>query len=147
MHQLLIKGFAAALVMGAGAGAVTDLGNNRAGDIPRDVLNPMIAGQAMLTSASIYDNASKSPEHTKLVGALNAAGLADTLKSGGPYTVFAPTNAAYAAQNGAERSEAAQDARYLVVRGRYDSQALLGLINEKGGELKLKTLEGGTLTA
>jgi uncharacterized surface protein with fasciclin (FAS1) repeats len=147
MHNLLIKGFAAALVMGAGAGAVTDLGNNKSGDIPRDVLNPMIGGQAMLTSASIYDNASKSTEHTRLVAALNAAGLADTLKSGGPYTVFAPTNAAYASQQNMGKSEAAQEARYLVVRGRYDSQTLLRLINEKGGEAKLKTLDGGTLTA
>jgi uncharacterized surface protein with fasciclin (FAS1) repeats len=147
MHHLLIKGFAAALVMGAGAGAVTDLGNNKGGDIPRDVLNPMIGGQAMLTSASIYDNASKSPEHTKLVAALNVAGLADPLKGGGPYTVFAPTNAAYASQSGTSKSDAGQDARYLVVPGRYDSQKLLGLINEKGGEVKLKTLEGGTLTA
>jgi uncharacterized surface protein with fasciclin (FAS1) repeats len=147
MHHLLIKGFAAALVMGAGAGAVTDLGNNKSGDIPRDVLNPMIGGQAMLTSASIYDNASRSPEHTKLVSALNGAGLADTLKGNGPYTVFAPTDAAYASQAIAGKSEAAQEARYLVVRGRYDSQTLLGLINEKGGEVKLRTLAGGTLTA
>jgi uncharacterized surface protein with fasciclin (FAS1) repeats len=147
MHHLLLKGFAAAMVMGAGAGAVTDLGNNKSGDIPRDVLNPMIGGQAMPTSASIYDNASKSAEHTRLVVALNAAGLAGTLKSGGPYTVFAPTNAAYAAQDVTGKSQAVQDARYLVVRGRYDSQTLLGLIIEKGGEVKLKTLEGGTLTA
>jgi uncharacterized surface protein with fasciclin (FAS1) repeats len=147
MHHLLIKGVAAAMVMGAGAGAMTDLGNNKSGDIPRDVLNPMIGGQAMLTSASIYENATKSVEHTKLVAALNAAGLADTLKGAGPYTVFAPTDAAYASQNGTSKSEAAQDARYLVVPGRYDSQTLLARINEKGGELKLKTLQGGTITA
>jgi uncharacterized surface protein with fasciclin (FAS1) repeats len=149
VHNLLIKGFAAALVMGAGAGAVTDLGKSKSGDIPRDVLNPMIAGQAMLTGATIYDNASRSPEHTRLVAGMKAAGLAPMLSGNGPYTVFAPTNAAYASQSraGAAKPESARDVRYLVVPGRYDSQTLLGMINAKGGEVKLKTLEGGTLTA
>jgi uncharacterized surface protein with fasciclin (FAS1) repeats len=85
---------------------------------------------------------------------LRAAGLADTLKGKGPYTVFAPTNEAYAAlphgmvasllQN---RAAAAKSVGYLVVKGRYDSQALLKLINENGGEAKLVTLEGGLLVA
>jgi uncharacterized surface protein with fasciclin (FAS1) repeats len=88
------------------------------------------------------------------VAELRAAGLADTLKGKGPYTVFAPTNEAYAAlphgtvasllQN---RAAAAKSVGYLVVKGRYDSQALLKLINENGGEAKLVTLEGGSLVA
>jgi len=147
MHHLAIKAVAAALVVGAGTGAVTRIGSNTDGDIPRDVMNPMIGGQAMLTGATIYDNVSKSPEHTALLAALNRAGLAGTLKSGATYTVFAPTNAAYAALPRDVSAEAARGARYLIVPGRYDSQTLLGLINAKGGELTLKTLEGGTLTA
>src|SRR5205823_11490882 len=97
--------------------------------------------------AAIYDNLGKSPEHTALLAALNGGGLSGTLKGTATYTVFAPTNAAYAALPRDASVEAQNEARYLVVRGRYDSQTLLGLINAKGGEVKLKTLEGGTLTA
>jgi uncharacterized surface protein with fasciclin (FAS1) repeats len=149
MHHLLIKGFAAALVMGAGAGAVTDIGGPKP-DVPRDVLNPMIDGQAMLTGATIYDNACKSPEHTRFVADIKAAGLVPLLSGSGSYTVFAPTNAAYASQSrsGADdKALSARDVGYLIVPGRYDSQTLLGMINAKGGEVKLKTVEGGTLTA
>jgi uncharacterized surface protein with fasciclin (FAS1) repeats len=143
MHHLAIKAVAAALLVGAGTGAVTRIGSNRDGDIPRDVMNPMIGGQAMLTGATIYDNVSKSPEHTALLAALNREGLVETLNGISTYTVFAPTNAAYAALP----RDASADARYLLVPGRYDSQTLLGLINAKGGEVKLKTLDGGTITA
>lgn len=147
MHQLAIKAVAAALVVGGGTGAITDIGAKQAHDIPRDVLNPMIAGQAMLTSASIYDNARRSPQHTRLVADLNAAGLGPTLQGGGDYTVFAPTNAAYAAVPQGVAASSAKDVRYLIVPGRYDSQTLLGMINARGGEVKLKTAEGGTITA
>jgi uncharacterized surface protein with fasciclin (FAS1) repeats len=150
MHHLAIKAVAAALVVGAGTGAMTDAGSSKDRDIPRDALNPMVGGQAMLTSASIYDNASKSPQHTQLVAEVNAAGLAPLLKGEGTYTVFAPTNAAFAAvsKNSAiDTNSARKDARYLIVPGRYDSQTLLGMINAKGGEVKLKTTEGGTITA
>jgi uncharacterized surface protein with fasciclin (FAS1) repeats len=146
MHQLAIKAAAAVLVVGAGTGAMTDVGK-QAHDIPRDVLNPMIGGQAMLASASIYDNASRSPQHTRLVADVNAAGLAPLLKSDGIYTVFAPTNAAYAVLPQDAVAAAAKTVRYLIVPGRYDSQTLLGMINAKGGEVKLKTAEGGTITA
>jgi len=147
MHHLAIKAVAAALVVGAGTGAVTKIDNRAGQDIPRDVLNPMVSGQAMLTKSTIFDNLGKSPEHGTLVSAVKASGLANALKGIGTYTIFAPTDAAYAALPHGIAGEAGKDASYLVVRGRYDSQTLLGLINEKGGELKLKTLEGGTLTA
>lgn len=138
---------AAALLVGAGTGAVTRINNNSSGDLPRDVLNPMVGGEAMLTKSSIYDNIGKSPEHTAFVAAAKASQLADMLKVSGALTVFAPTNAAYAALSHDASTEARKEARYLIVPGRYDSQTLLGLINAKGGEVKLKTLEGGTLTA
>jgi len=143
MHHLAIKAVAAALLVGAGTGAVTRVGSNSDGDIPRDVMNPMIGGQAMLTGATIYENVGKSPEHTALLAALNREGLAQILNGISTYTVFAPTNAAYAALP----PDASADARYLVVPGRYDSQTLLGLINAKGGEVKLKTLDGRAITA
>ena len=57
----------------------------------------MVGGAPMLASKDIIDNAVNSKDHTTLVAAVKAAGLVDTLKSAGPFTVFAPTNAAFAA--------------------------------------------------
>jgi uncharacterized surface protein with fasciclin (FAS1) repeats len=147
MHHLAIKAVAAAMLVGAGTGAVSKIDSNSSGDIPRDVLNPMVSGQAMLTKSNIYDNISKSPEHTSFVAAAKASQLAGVLKASGALTVFAPTNAAYAALPRNLSTQARNDARYLVVPGRYDSQKLLGLINANGGEAKLKTMDGGTVTA
>lgn len=59
--------------------------------------NPMVGGAAMLPTMDIVDNAVNSADHTTLVAAVQAAGLVDTLKSDGPFTVFAPVNAAFAA--------------------------------------------------
>src|SRR5579871_5678202 len=56
----------------------------------------MVGGQAMYPSKDIVDNAVNSADHTTLVAAVKAAGLVDTLKSPGPFTVFAPTNEAFA---------------------------------------------------
>src|SRR5687767_15732837 len=58
--------------------------------------NPMVGGAAMFKSKDIVDNAVNSTDHTTLVAAVKAAGLVETLKSKGPFTVFAPTNAAFA---------------------------------------------------
>ncbi|MDQ3272918.1 MAG: fasciclin domain-containing protein, partial [Pseudomonadota bacterium] len=57
----------------------------------------MVGGAAMFPTKDIIDNAVNSKDHTTLVAAVKAAGLVDTLKSPGPFTVFAPTNAAFAA--------------------------------------------------
>ena len=147
MHHLAIKAVAAAMLVGAGTGAVTKIDSSGDNDVPRDVLNPMIAGQAMLTRDTIYDNITKSPEHATLVAALDQSKLSELLNRNGTFTIFAPTDAAWRALPRDAAADAAKDAGYLVVRGRYDSQTLLRLINERGGELKLKTLDGGTLTA
>src|SRR3954465_12329879 len=58
--------------------------------------NPMVGGNEMFPSKTIVDNAVNSADHTTLVAAVKAAGLVDTLKGPGPFTVFAPTNAAFA---------------------------------------------------
>jgi uncharacterized surface protein with fasciclin (FAS1) repeats len=154
MQHLAIAAAATALFIGAGAGAVTTVGPQTDPNMIGDVSNPLVGGHALLPSVDIYDNATKSPDHSTLVAELRAAGLADTLKSKGPYTVFAPTNEAYAAlPHGAvasllqNRTAAEKSARYLVVKGRYDSQTLLKLINENGGQAKLATLEGAPLVA
>jgi uncharacterized surface protein with fasciclin (FAS1) repeats len=156
MKHVAIAAAATALFIGASAGAVTTVGPQTDPNTIGDVSNPMVQGQALLPSVDIYDNATKSPEHSTMVAELRAAGLADTLKGKGPYTVFAPTNAAYAAlphgtvaallQPG-NRAAAAKSAGYLVVKGRFDSQMLLKLIGENGGQAKLVTLEGAPLVA
>lgn len=152
MQYLAMAAAATALVLGGGSAAVTDISSKPA-PAPVEASNPMIAGTSMLRADSIYDNASGSPVHNTLIAEVKAAGLTDTLRGDGEYTVFAPTDTAYAAL-GANKvaamltpQQAAKDARYLVVKGRWDSQALLAKINENGGQVKLKTIEGGTLTA
>ena len=60
-------------------------------------MNPMVGGAEMFDSKNIVENAMNSKDHTTLVAAVTAAGLVDTLKGAGPFTVFAPTNAAFAA--------------------------------------------------
>jgi uncharacterized surface protein with fasciclin (FAS1) repeats len=147
---LAIAAAATAVFIGAGSGAVTSM-SSAAPAMAMDVSNPMIAGAAMLPGESILANASKSPEHAQFVSEVRAAGLADTLNGAGTYTVFAPTDAAYAElgkdKAAAVMKSAKKNARYLVVKGSYDSTKLLQLINEQGGRVKLRTLEGGTIVA
>ena len=148
MHHLAIAAAATAVFIGAGSGAVTSM-TSAPQSAPIEVSNPMIAGAAMRANASIYDNVSKSPEHNTFVAETKAAGLTDALKSAGSYTVFAPTDAAYAAsgKTAALMKDARKNARYLIVKGRYDSTKLLKLINESGGDVKLHTLDGGVIVA
>jgi len=119
-------------------------------------MNPMVGGQAMMMSKDIVDNAVNSPDHTTLVAAVKAAGLVDTLKGKGPYTVFAPTNEAFAAlPDGTiptllkpeNKGTLTKVLTYHVVPGRLDSAALAELIEHGHGMAQLKTVEGGTLIA
>jgi uncharacterized surface protein with fasciclin (FAS1) repeats len=73
--------------------------------------------------------------------------VAAALKANGQFTVFAPTNAAFAAQGVQSKSSMARRMSYLIVPGKYDSQALLKAISEAGGDAKLRTAEGGVLVA
>ena len=118
--------------------------------------NPMVGGAAMLRSRDIIDNAVNSADHTTLVAAVKAAGLVETLKGKGPFTVFAPTNAAFAqlpagtvdnllmAQN---KPTLTKVLTYHVVAGKYDAKRLMKLIRKGGGAATLRTVSGGTLTA
>ena len=63
---------------------------------PAFAQNPMVGGAAMMDNKNIVENAANSKDHTPLVAAVKAAGLVDTLSGPGPFTVFAPTNAAFA---------------------------------------------------
>lgn len=156
MGYFSIAGLATAVVMTVG-GAVGAVSNGSAGDQPKAILdqggvmNPMIGGQAMLPGRSLLGNLSASPEHTMLAAEMKESGVASALKSDGEFTVFAPTNTALAnLSEHPQQPNKAQLARmmgYLVVPGRYDSQTLLRVIGEGGGQVKLRTIEGGILVA
>lgn len=118
--------------------------------------NPMVGGAAMYPTKDIVDNAVNSKDHTTLVAAVKAAGLVDTLKSPGPFTVFAPTNQAFAALPAGtvdtllkpeNKPTLTKVLTYHVVPGRMDGPALMSAINAGGGKAVLKTASGGTLTA
>lgn len=149
MRNAVIAGLAAGAVMmiGGALGAVSRSGLPPLADDNTEMMNPMIGGQAMLPDRDIMDNISASPMHTSLVAALKDTGVATALKANGQFTVFAPTNAAFAADQGKSRSSLARRMSYLIVPGRYDSQALLKAISEAGGDARLRTAEGGVLVA
>ena len=116
----------------------------------------MVGGAPMLATKDIIDNAVNSKDHTTLVAAVKAASLVETLKSAGPFTVFAPTNAAFAAlppgtvdtllkpENKATLSGILT---YHVVSGKMDAAALSKAIADGKGKAMIKTVAGGTLTA
>jgi uncharacterized surface protein with fasciclin (FAS1) repeats len=116
----------------------------------------MVGGAAMYGSKDIIDNAVNSKDHTTLVAAVKAAGLVDTLKGAGPFTVFAPTNAAFAALppgtvdmllKPENKGMLTTILTYHVVPGKLDATALSGQIKAGGGKASLKTAAGGTLQA
>jgi uncharacterized surface protein with fasciclin (FAS1) repeats len=118
--------------------------------------NPMVGGAPMFKSKDIVDNAVNSADHTTLVAAVKAAGLVETLKGKGPFTVFAPTNSAFGKlPNGtvdtllrAENKGALTNVlTYHVLAGRFDSNAIAKKIKAGNGKAWLKAVNGGTLTA
>ena len=118
--------------------------------------NPMVGGAAMYPTKTIVANAVNSADHTTLVAAVKAAGLVDTLNSAGPFTVFAPTNAAFdqlpagtvdTLLKPENKATLTKVLTYHVVSGRYDSKALGKLIKKGKGKAWLKTVSGDTLTA
>jgi uncharacterized surface protein with fasciclin (FAS1) repeats len=118
--------------------------------------NPMVGGAPMYASKDIIDNAVQSKDHTTLVAAVKAAGLVETLKGPGPFTVFAPTNAAFAKLPAGTVDKLLQPSMkadltkvltYHVVAGKVDSTALAAKIKAGGGKAMLKTVQGENLTA
>jgi uncharacterized surface protein with fasciclin (FAS1) repeats len=117
---------------------------------------PMVGGAPMSATKDIVDNASKSADHTTLVTAVKAAGLTDTLKGTGPYTVFAPTNAAFdklpagtvdTMLKPENKEMLIKVLTYHVVPGRMDSKTIAAAIKKGNGTATFKTASGGTLTA
>lgn len=115
-----------------------------------------VGGAPMYPSKNIVENAVNSKEHTTLVAAVKAAGLVETLQSAGPFTVFAPTNAAFEKLPAGtvetllkpeNKATLTKILTYHVIAGKYDAAAIAALIKEGKGTAVLKTVSGGTLKA
>ena len=116
----------------------------------------MVGGAAMYPNRNIVENAVNSRDHTTLVAAVKAAGLVDTLSGAGPFTGFAPTNAAFAKLPAGTVDTLLQPANksmlqsvltYHVVPGRLTAADLMARIKAGNGQARLTTVQGGTLTA
>ena len=117
--------------------------------------NPMVGGAPMYASKTIVENAVNSKDHTTLVAAVKAAGLVETLSGPGPFTVFAPTNAAFAKLPAGtvetlvkpeNKATLTKILTYHVVPGTYTAKDLMASVKKGGGEAQLKTVEGEPLT-
>ena len=118
-------------------------------------MTKMVGGAAMYPSKNIVQNAVNSKDHTTLVAAVKAAGLVPTLESAGPFTVFAPTNEAFAKLPAGtvdtllkpeNKSKLTSVLTYHVVAGRLTTKDLREKVKEGGGKAELKTVEGAPLT-
>jgi uncharacterized surface protein with fasciclin (FAS1) repeats len=118
--------------------------------------NPMVGGKEMYPNKDIIDNAVNSADHTTLVAAVKAAGLVETLKGPGPFTVFAPTNEAFAKLPAGtvdtllkpeNKAMLTKVLTYHVVAGRLSAADIKKMIKDGHGAAEIKTVSGGTLTA
>lgn len=114
----------------------------------------MVGGAEMFPSKNIIQNAMHSQDHTTLVAAVKAAGLVDTLQGTGPFTVFAPTNAAFDKLPGGtvpmllkpeNKGKLSGILTYHVVAGKLTAQDLWDLVDKNGGKAELKTVNGEPL--
>jgi uncharacterized surface protein with fasciclin (FAS1) repeats len=118
--------------------------------------NPMVGGHEMYPTKNILENAVNSADHTTLVVAVKAAGLVDTLSGAGPFTVFAPTNEAFAKLPAGtvdtllkpeNRQLLTKVLTYHVVPGRVSAADLKKMIQQGQGTAVLTTVAGGKLWA
>lgn len=131
-------------------GALDNFGSSAGGT------SVMVGGAEMLPTKTIVENASKSADHTTLVSAVKAAGLVETLSGAGPFTVFAPTNAAFTklpagAVDGllkpAAKADLTKVLTYHVVPGTMTAAQLTAAIKAGNGKAELTTVQGTKLTA
>ena len=118
--------------------------------------DPDVGGATMYPTKTIVENAANSPIHKTLVAAVKAAGLVDTLNGPGPFTVFAPTDDAFAKLPAGtvemlvkpeNKDTLVKILTYHVVPGRITSKELMRMIRKGGGKATLKTVQGEDLTA
>lgn len=163
--SLLSLALVAALATGCANNDADSAADTAAADTAPAMTDTTAAPEPMPTDTMPADGAASgdittvamgSPDHTTLVSAVQAAGLVDTLKGPGPFTVFAPSNAAFAALpagtvDGLMKPEMKTDLSnvltYHVVPGNLDAAALKSQIEAGGGQAVLTTVAGGTLTA
>lgn len=114
----------------------------------------MVGGAKMYPSKNIVENAVNSKDHTTLVAAVKAAGLVETLQGAGPFTVFAPTNKAFAKLPAGTvdsllkpemKDTLTKVLTYHVVPGRFSASDLMNMVNVGHGTASMKTVSGGTL--
>ncbi len=129
-----------------------------AGAVPAlatDMMNPMVGGHAMMADKNIVANAVNSDDNKTLVAAVKAAGLVSVLEGPGPFTVFAPTDEAFAALPAGtvdmlvkpeNKATLTKILTYHVVPGRLDFAALSERVKAGGGKAELKTVQGEDLT-
>ena len=116
----------------------------------------MVGGAPMYPTKNIIENAVNSKDHTTLVAAVKAAGLVETLSSAGPFTVFAPTNAAFdklpagtvaTLLKPENKATLTSILTYHVVAGKMNAKDIAAAIKAGGGKATLTTVQGGKLTA
>src|SRR6476469_4800679 len=136
------------LYIRAGAAIALALGTGSA------IANPMVGGSAMYSTRNIVQNAVNSKDHTTLVAAVKAAGLVDTLSGKGPFTVFAPTNAAFGKLPAGtvetlvkpeNKDTLTKILTYHVVPGRITAGQIAAMAARHGGTATLKTVQGENL--
>lgn len=118
--------------------------------------DPDVGGSPMYATKNIVQNAVNSKDHTTLVAAVKAAGLVDTLQGAGPFTVFAPVNAAFEKLSAGtvdtllkpeNKDQLVKVLTYHVIAGKVSSSDLVKMIKDGGGKAELTTVEGGKITA
>ena len=148
MSIKMIAAFAAGMTL-----ALTGANASLAGAMHEKTVT--VGGAAMYPSKNIVQNAVNSKDHTTLVAAVKAAGLVDTLSSPGPFTVFAPTNAAFAKLPAGtvetlvkpeNKATLTSILTYHVVAGKLSSTTLAARVKAGGGKATLTTVQGETLT-
>lgn len=154
MKKLSKLALAASLLV-SGAAFANHGPEGKMGGYSKNTAAVIVGGQSMLPAKDIVDNAVNSADHTTLVAAVKAAGLVDTLKGKGPFTVFAPTNAAFGKLPAGtvenlvkpeNKETLTKILTYHVVAGKYDFNAISGLIKKGGGSAVLPTVAGPNLT-
>jgi uncharacterized surface protein with fasciclin (FAS1) repeats len=137
------------------AGCMNGAATSSADTTSMAMTDPMVGGAAMYPQKNIIQNAVNSQDHTTLVAAVKAGGLVDTLSGAGPFTVFAPTNEAFAALppgtvdtllKPENKAQLVKVLTYHVVPGRIDAKTLAAQIAAGGGKTVLTTVQGEPLT-
>ena len=143
--------------IGASSAMDVNAGTKGAGSVDMALQSDtkIVGGAEMFSNKNIIENAVNSKDHTTLVAAVKAAGLVETLEGPGPFTVFAPTNAAFdklpegtvdTLLKPENKDQLSKVLTYHVVAGKHSGADLMALIAKDGADAKLTTVEGQDLS-